>query len=105
MEKKGGADSQHVRIDRTPSAPVYGIESFGSVSMTIDEFSEIIPSGFAIFSVEENRKIRSLYVNSRGSEIFGETAQDYKENYQGRILSEWPFSLEDDILHRTICWI
>lgn len=98
MEKKGGADSQQVRTDRTPSAPVYGIESFGSVSMTIDEFSEIIPSGFAIFSVEENRKIRSLYVNSRGSEIFGETAQDYKENYQGRILSEWPFSLEDDII-------
>lgn len=59
----------------------------------MDEFSEILPSGFAILSLENEQKIRTLYVNPTGNKIFGGTPEDYRENYQGRLLEEWPFSI------------
>lgn len=63
--------------------------------MSADKLLDMIPSGFAVLSIEEEQKIRTLYVSPKGNAIFGGTPEDYRENYQGRVLPEWPFTLEE----------
>ena len=73
----------------------------GQRLMTLDDFTEILPSAFAVFSLEKDRTIRSVYVSPQGNAIFGGTHEDYVENYQGQILSEWPFGFSEREISKT----
>ena len=101
MIKDNKAALQDSQTPEEVSVPPGEASRFENGSLSVEEFSEIIPCGFAVFSIEAGYKMRTLYVSPRGSEIFGSTAQEYKENFQGEILPEWPFSLNGNSLSPT----